>query len=266
VHVGDGRRGWPPGAPYDRIVVTACAAEIHREWFDQLAPDGLLEVPLALTTGSWGPQSVVTFEKCAHGFRSVRQVPGGFMTLRPQTGADATDVPRLTIDLRGMGRPPSTIAVAGDAVARLSDAARRRLVGVLAQRPRSRVVARGPDSAGGLVYFVALATPPPRRVESGGMWGTGIVDASGGGVAFLTGRSVPAPKDNPPFGIRAYGTLGAERELFALVREWRSIGRPTWKQLRIGVTFGGRRPRAWRSSARGGSILSFDWSARDRRN
>jgi protein-L-isoaspartate(D-aspartate) O-methyltransferase len=50
VHVGDGWKGYPEGAPYDRIVVTAAPDEVPPALVEQLAEGGLLVVPV-------GPQS-----------------------------------------------------------------------------------------------------------------------------------------------------------------------------------------------------------------
>ena len=44
--VGDGSLGWPPDAPYDRILVTAAAATPPQHLIDQLASDGVLVIPL----------------------------------------------------------------------------------------------------------------------------------------------------------------------------------------------------------------------------
>ena len=44
--VGDGSLGWPSDAPYDRILVTAAAAAPPQHLIDQLAPDGILVIPL----------------------------------------------------------------------------------------------------------------------------------------------------------------------------------------------------------------------------
>jgi protein-L-isoaspartate(D-aspartate) O-methyltransferase len=44
----DGARGHPPGAPYDRIVLTVGSGEVRPEWIAQLAPGGRLLLPLAL--------------------------------------------------------------------------------------------------------------------------------------------------------------------------------------------------------------------------
>lgn len=46
VVTGDGFRGVPERAPYDRIIVTAGAWDLPAAWFDQLTPDGRLVVPL----------------------------------------------------------------------------------------------------------------------------------------------------------------------------------------------------------------------------
>ena len=44
--VADGTLGWPAGAPYDRILVAAAAAAIPPALIEQLAPGGILVIPL----------------------------------------------------------------------------------------------------------------------------------------------------------------------------------------------------------------------------
>jgi protein-L-isoaspartate(D-aspartate) O-methyltransferase len=44
--VGDGTLGWPAGAPYDRILVAAAAATAPPPLIEQLAPGGILVIPL----------------------------------------------------------------------------------------------------------------------------------------------------------------------------------------------------------------------------
>ncbi|ASJ00466.1 protein-L-isoaspartate(D-aspartate) O-methyltransferase [Thermococcus gorgonarius] len=48
VHVipGDGTKGFPPKAPYDRIIVTAGAPEIPKPLIEQLKPGGKLIIPV----------------------------------------------------------------------------------------------------------------------------------------------------------------------------------------------------------------------------
>lgn len=46
IRVGDGSRGWPEEAPFDRIIVTAAPARIPDALVAQLAPGGRLVVPV----------------------------------------------------------------------------------------------------------------------------------------------------------------------------------------------------------------------------
>jgi protein-L-isoaspartate(D-aspartate) O-methyltransferase len=43
---GDGTKGWPEQAPFDRIIVTAAAPEVPQVLLDQLAPGGILMMPV----------------------------------------------------------------------------------------------------------------------------------------------------------------------------------------------------------------------------
>ncbi|MFN4260226.1 MAG: protein-L-isoaspartate O-methyltransferase family protein [Gemmataceae bacterium] len=47
----DGRQGWPAGAPFERIMVTAATTDLEPAWLAQLAADGVLLAPLALAPG-----------------------------------------------------------------------------------------------------------------------------------------------------------------------------------------------------------------------
>ena len=48
---GDGTMGWPGQAPFDRIIVTAAAAELPRPLVEQLKPGGILVAPVDAGTG-----------------------------------------------------------------------------------------------------------------------------------------------------------------------------------------------------------------------
>jgi protein-L-isoaspartate(D-aspartate) O-methyltransferase len=43
---GDGTKGWPEQRPYDRVIVTAAAAEVPTTLVDGLAPGGILVAPV----------------------------------------------------------------------------------------------------------------------------------------------------------------------------------------------------------------------------
>src|SRR5919201_896067 len=86
VVVGDGREGFAGASPYDRIVVTASSDSVPIAWFDQLKPDGILQVPLRLSAS--GAQAIPLLRKQGPRFRSTQVIVGGFMPLR-SPGEDA---------------------------------------------------------------------------------------------------------------------------------------------------------------------------------
>ena len=47
---GDGAKGWPEQAPFDRIIVTAAATEVPEDLVAQLKDDGLMIVPIGQDT------------------------------------------------------------------------------------------------------------------------------------------------------------------------------------------------------------------------
>ena len=52
--VGDGTQGWPTGAPYDAILVTAAGPSIPTPLREQLAPDGgRMVIPIGEREGQW---------------------------------------------------------------------------------------------------------------------------------------------------------------------------------------------------------------------
>jgi protein-L-isoaspartate(D-aspartate) O-methyltransferase len=62
---GDGTRGWPEQAPFDRIIVTAAARDdVPQAFLDQLASGGILVMPLGATTSD---QHVWRIRKAADG-------------------------------------------------------------------------------------------------------------------------------------------------------------------------------------------------------
>lgn len=44
--VGDGSKGWPEQAPFDRIIVTAAAEEVPQALLDQLTDGGIMVIPV----------------------------------------------------------------------------------------------------------------------------------------------------------------------------------------------------------------------------
>ena len=83
-HRGDGRQGWPQCAPYDGIIVTACAAEVPPALVEQLRPGGRMAIPVGRP---YGDQDLYLVRKSADGQVSSRAVlPVAFV---PLTGGAA---------------------------------------------------------------------------------------------------------------------------------------------------------------------------------
>jgi protein-L-isoaspartate(D-aspartate) O-methyltransferase len=80
----DGRYGFAPEAPYDRIIVTASTDVIATPWREQLRDGGLVEAPLRVTPT--GPQEIAVFRKTPTGLRATWSTQGRFMPLRSPTG------------------------------------------------------------------------------------------------------------------------------------------------------------------------------------
>jgi protein-L-isoaspartate(D-aspartate) O-methyltransferase len=78
VRVGDGSRGWPEHAPFDRILVTAAAEDPPRHLLEQLKPGGRMVIPL----GGSDVQQLSVVSRTAEGDTSIRKaMPVRFTTL-----------------------------------------------------------------------------------------------------------------------------------------------------------------------------------------
>ena len=69
VREGDGYRGWPEKAPFDRIILTAAPPEIPQALLDQLRPGGRLVAPVGVSD-----QNLVVVQKSTDGKTSTRSV------------------------------------------------------------------------------------------------------------------------------------------------------------------------------------------------
>lgn len=98
VHHGDGYQGWPELAPYDGIIVTACAGEIPPPLLEQLKPGARMIIPIGI---AHGPQDLLLLEKSTAGTPSSRNVlPVSFVPFR-RAGDDAA----LSHDMSPHGAP-----------------------------------------------------------------------------------------------------------------------------------------------------------------
>jgi protein-L-isoaspartate(D-aspartate) O-methyltransferase len=75
----DGGEGYLPGAPYDRIILTASSWVIAAAWREQLKDGGRIVLPLSLT---YGPQNSIAFDRQGDELISVSLWGCGFMPLQ----------------------------------------------------------------------------------------------------------------------------------------------------------------------------------------
>ncbi len=76
--IGDGWLGWPPQAPFDRIIVTAAADEAPPALIDQLAMGGRMIIPLGETRDT---QQLVKIDKTETGISETKLLPVRFVPL-----------------------------------------------------------------------------------------------------------------------------------------------------------------------------------------
>ena len=82
---GDGAEGYAPGAPYDRVTVTAGSQSFPAMLFDQVAVGGRVMIPLSLRGGG---EEVFLMERQADCFSSLRTGQGWYVALTGRSELD----------------------------------------------------------------------------------------------------------------------------------------------------------------------------------
>lgn len=246
----DGALGWPEGAPYDGIIVTAGTSDLAPAWADQLAPAGRLVVPLSVC----GVQQCVAFGRADGHLRSVAVCECGFM---PLAGTMASTDQRLPVP----GQPGVHLEAAQQTVVNVGLVA-----AVLAEPGQSvdtGITASAMEVFGSLRRWLGLSDPAAALLTYIGP--SADADASGipavlefpvrgdvhrsspcllgpAGFAIIDLARPAAPADTGDCGldpalalaVRTHGA--AEREaarLTELLRGWDAAGRPAAESLRI---------------------------------
>ena len=76
VRTGNGYRGWPDRAPFHRIIVTAAPPEIPQALIEQLAPGGIMVVPVGTSN-----QEIVIVTKTPTGVTQKKTIPVRFVPM-----------------------------------------------------------------------------------------------------------------------------------------------------------------------------------------
>ena len=74
---GDGAKGWPEGAPFDRVILTCAPPEIPATLLNQLKTGGIMVAP----EGSDREQSLVVIRRTEEGFERRELLPVRFVPL-----------------------------------------------------------------------------------------------------------------------------------------------------------------------------------------
>ena len=76
--LGDGNKGWPQQAPFERIIVTAAAPQLPRQLIEQLAVGGILIVPVEVSPGR---QEILRITRTEEDFTRESLMPVRFVPL-----------------------------------------------------------------------------------------------------------------------------------------------------------------------------------------
>jgi protein-L-isoaspartate(D-aspartate) O-methyltransferase len=242
VVAADGAGGYPPGAPYDRVIATVGVSDLAPAWLYQAGPGARIVVPLDVR----GSQLAVAFGRAGSGAHWVSRsiMPCGFMRMRGSlAGPERTVVlqPGLSVTLPdGLtladGQEVDGAALAaflGGPATEFATGVRTSSLQVFwglglwlsAGDPRSCAVAEERrDGEGG-----PLARAPLR---GGAMLATaGIVDS--GGIAVLIADQ-PGPGELA-LAVAGFGPHGSQlgAALAAHVQAWEQAGQPAAARLHV---------------------------------
>lgn len=209
----DGGYGWPPDAPYDRIILTVGAADVLPAWVEQLRPGGLLVLPLWLGSGQFS----VALRKLPDGtLASESLAPCGFMRLRGAfAGRERTvEVGDVAITLEGSpGLDPAGLAA-------------------LLARPLGEASFPGDAGSAALWLYLRFRSGPFFALtQAGATWGAALLD-----TAALSGWTVQRADDEGEAAApvcRLYGSRAAYERLLAHLADWDALGRPRLDDLRL---------------------------------
>ena len=248
VVAADGAGGFPPGAPYDRVIATVGVSDLAPAWLEQAGPGARIVVPL----GVRGSQVAVAFERAAADshWMSRSVVPCGFMRIRGTlAGPERTLVlqPGFSLMLPdGLMLADGSEADAAALAAFLGAPATGLATGVSTTSQqlwgfglwlgthdrRSCAVAeeRPADGAPGLLDRAPFRWPAAASTAA---------IAGSGGIAFLLLEQPPAADGRwtgqAALEVAGFGPHGAAlaADLAALVRAWDEAGQPDATRLHV---------------------------------
>ena len=264
VVAADGADGYPPGAPYDRVIATVGVSDLAPAWLYQAGPGARIVVPLDVR----GSQLAVAFGRAGSGGHWVSRsiAPCGFMRMRGAlAGPERTVVlqPGLSLMLPDgltladgqevdgaalaafLDEPPAELATS----VRTSSlqvfwglglwlaAGDPRSCGLAEENPAVKGEGPGGTEGGSPPYTEKVGGKPAARLARAPLHGRGMLATAGivdsAGIAVLTADQ-PGP-GQLALAVAGYGPHGPQlgTALAAHVRAWDQAGQPGAARLHV---------------------------------
>jgi len=195
--VGDGLRGYPARAPYDRIIATCAVRTVPAAWIEQTRPGGLILV----TVSGWLNGSGLALLKVTEGDTAEGRFLPGDVSFMPARAHTPPLLPVLELDRDGEERP-------------------------VLQRPDvlSDWAAR---------FVAQLASPGAQHVQligNGGRVSDVLVDVEQDAYAVFT------PRPDGDLTVRQSGPIRLWDTIEDAITTWREVGEPGVDRFAIRVT------------------------------
>ena len=221
----DGYEGFPPGQPYDRIMVTVGAQDVSPHWVEQLRDGGIMVVPLWLR----GYRLSVALEKRDDVLESLSASPCMFIPIRGS--ADRTEG-YFPVGSTSHDATQMYMGMEQD------DPCHRHLLNQLfVQERQLRNIGRSlegqfhtQDLSSGLYMFL---TAHPRINIVHWESGDGLFQGAGYALIDVETMSAAVLSDGHPDRVMVYGDDAAYAELIGLLDRWDETGCPSIHNLRI---------------------------------
>ncbi len=241
VRCADGGYGDPAGAPFDRVIVTAGVWDIAPAWFEQLADDGRLVLPLSVR----GIELSVGLQRASAGWHSTSACRCGFVRM---LGAFAGPQAALRLE----GKEPM-IGVVSDGAAADVRAVHAALAGRATDLPTGLVVTDHSE-LGDLDLWLTVTEPRLDRLTVlspvtgrvttqpllplGGLLSDATAPERIGIATLLPGTGAGHGVE---VAVRGYGPCGEAlaEHLAARALWWHELGRPGAADVQLNVYPGG---------------------------
>jgi protein-L-isoaspartate(D-aspartate) O-methyltransferase len=224
-HPGDGADGWPPGAPYDRIISSVAVWDIPDAWSAQAAANARLVAPFTLL----GSDYSIALDRESDSWRGRAPEACSFVRFK---GRMAHPEQRMHFD--GENAPSLTVTSESGELPSAPDLDRWLAAG--RGEPVEGFDARGAWE--GFLLWLLMSSGPERliRLTSGSRaigWqgiAVGIWDEGGFAAVTAAGRLIRYGQGDTPSAVRSH------------LNAWRAAGRPSAEAYRLSLVPGREPP------------------------